>query len=60
MSGLLVHLLVYQRVKKLTDSIKRGQIERDAFDDEITGLSKALEENLESFKKSLEKEKHLK
>ena len=59
-SGLLVHLLVYQRVKKLTDSIKRGQIERDAFDDEITGLSKALEENLESFKKSLEKEKHLK
>ena len=60
MSGLLVHLLVYQRVKKLTDSIKRGQIERDAFDDEITGLSKALEENLESFRKSLEKEKHLK
>lgn len=59
-SGLLVHLLVCQRVKKLTDSIKRGQIERDAFDDEITELSKALEENLGSFKKSLEKEKHLK
>lgn len=59
-SGLSVHLLVYQRIKKLVDSLKKGQIEKDVFNNEITELSKALEESLENFKKSLEKEKHLK
>ena len=59
-SGLLVHLLVFQRIKRLIDSLKKGKVEKDAFDDEITELAKTLEENLENFKKFLVEERHLK
>ena len=58
-SGLLVHLLVFQRIRKIIDSLKKGWIEKDVFNDEIAELSKTLEENLENLKRALEKEKHL-